>query len=157
MSISGKDFDWLCQDSVSILEWLTVTKEVGYYDWPILGHSHSTLVMVKEKCWRKGITVSRSLTRSHEEGFPIGSVVKNSPALQEMQETQVWSLGQEDPLEEGMATHSSILAWRIPWTEGPGSLQSKGLKRVRHNWTTEHAHQSHEEGEEYAKAKGFVH
>ena len=51
-----------------------------------------------------------------------------------MQETRVWSLGQEDPLEKHMATHSSILAWRIPWTEEPGRLQSMGLQRVRHNW-----------------------
>ena len=43
--------------------------------------------------------------------------------MQEMQETWVWSLGQEDPLEEGMATHSNILAWKIPWTEEPGGLQ----------------------------------
>jgi len=50
-----------------------------------------------------------------------------------MEETGVQSLGQEDPLEEGMATHSSILAWRIPWTEEPGGLQSTGLQRVRHD------------------------
>ena len=50
-----------------------------------------------------------------------------------MQETQVRSLGQEDPLEKGMATHSSILAWRIPWTEEPGRLQSVELQRVRHD------------------------
>ena len=43
------------------------------------------------------------------------------------------SLGQEDPLEEGMATHSSMLAWRVPWTEEPGGIQSMGLQRVRHN------------------------
>ena len=48
-----------------------------------------------------------------------------------MQETRVGFLGWEDPLEKGMATHSSILAWRIPWTEKPGGLQSKGLERVR--------------------------
>ena len=53
-------------------------------------------------------------------GFPGGSVVRNLPA---MQETQVQSLGQEDPLEKGMATHSSILAWRISWTEEPNRLQ----------------------------------
>ena len=53
-------------------------------------------------------------------GFPDGSVVKNLPA---MQETQVQSLSQEDPLEEEMATHFSILAWRIPWTEEPGRVQ----------------------------------
>ena len=50
-----------------------------------------------------------------------------------MQETQVISLGQEDPLEEGITTHSSILAWRIPWTEDPGGLQSMGSQRVRHD------------------------
>ena len=55
--------------------------------------------------------------------FLCGSVVKNLPA---MPETWVWSQGWEDPLEEGMATHSSILAWRIPWTEEPGGLQSMG-------------------------------
>ena len=53
------------------------------------------------------------------------------------------SLGQEDPLEEGMATHSSILAWRIPWTEEPGGLQSMGLHRVRHEATTYHAACTH--------------
>ena len=53
-----------------------------------------------------------------------------------MQETQVWSLGWEDPLEEEMATHSSILAWRIPWTEEPGGLQSMELLRIGHNWAT---------------------
>ena len=49
-------------------------------------------------------------------------------------ETQVWSLGWENPLEEGMATYSRILAWRIPWTEEPGGLQCIGSRRVRHNW-----------------------
>ena len=53
-----------------------------------------------------------------------------------MQETQVQSLGQEDPLEKGMATHSSILAWRIPWTEDLGRLQSMGSQRVRQDWVT---------------------
>ena len=65
--------------------------------------------------------------------FPGGSTVENPPAMQDSQEMQVQSLGQEDPLEEGMATHSSILAWRIPWTEEPGRLQSIGLERVGHN------------------------
>ena len=55
-----------------------------------------------------------------------GSVVKNPPAVQEMQETQIQSLGREDPLESEMATHSSILAWKIPWMEEPGRLQSMG-------------------------------
>ena len=63
----------------------------------------------------------------------MAQAVKNLPAMQEMQETWVQSLGQEDSLEGGMATHSSILAWRIPWTEKPGGLQSMGLQRVRHH------------------------
>ena len=53
-----------------------------------------------------------------------------------MRETQVRSLGQEDPLEKEMVTHSSILAWRIPWKEKPGRLQSMGLQTVRHDWAT---------------------
>ena len=57
-------------------------------------------------------------------------MVKNLPA---MQETQVQSLGWEDPLEKGMAIHSSILAWRIPWAEEPGGLQSIGSQRVGHD------------------------
>ena len=65
------------------------------------------------------------------QGFLGGSVVKNPPAMQKPQETQVRSLGQKNSLEEGMATHSSILAWRIPWTEEPGRLQSMG-QRVGH-------------------------
>ena len=60
-------------------------------------------------------------------------MVKNQPA---MQETQVQSLGQKDPLEKGMTTLSSILAWRIPWTEKLGRLQSTGSQRVRHDWVT---------------------
>ena len=57
-----------------------------------------------------------------------------------MQETWVQSLGQEDPLERGMATHSSILAWNIPWTEEPGGLQSMGSQRVGHDWMTNTQH-----------------
>ena len=67
--------------------------------------------------------------------FPHGSVVKNSPAMQEPKEMWARSLGQEDPLEKEMATHSSIFAWRIPWTEEPGGLQSMGSQRVRCDWS----------------------
>ena len=63
----------------------------------------------------------------------VAQMVKNLPA---MWETQVWSLGWEDLLEKWMSTHSSILAWKIPWTEEPGGLQSMGLQRVKHNWAT---------------------
>ena len=60
-----------------------------------------------------------------------GSVIKKLPADAGVQETQVPSLGQEDPLEEEMATYSSILAWKIPWTEEPSGPRSMGLQRVR--------------------------
>ena len=60
----------------------------------------------------------------------VAQTVKNPPAVRE---TWIRSLGQEDPLEEGMATRSSILAWRITWTEEPGQLQSIGSQRVRHD------------------------
>ena len=63
----------------------------------------------------------------------MAQMVKNLPATQE---TWVQSLGWKDPLEKGMATHSSILAWRIPWTEEPGALQSVGSQRVGHEWAT---------------------
>ena len=62
--------------------------------------------------------------------FLVAQMVKNLPA---MQENHVRSLGGEDPLEKAMATHSSILAWKISWTEEPGRLQSMGLQRVGHN------------------------
>ena len=64
----------------------------------------------------------------------MAQVVKN---LSAMQETWIWSLGWEHPLEKGMETHSNILVWRIPWTEEPGKLQSIWSRRVRHNWAAE--------------------
>ena len=60
----------------------------------------------------------------------VAQMVKHLPTMREM---QVQSLGQEDPLEKEMATHSSILAWKIPWSEDPGRLQSIGLQTVRHD------------------------
>ena len=74
-----------------------------------------------------------------QEGFVeswaslVALMVKNLPTIPQ---TWVWSLDQEDPLEKRMATYSSILAWRIPWTEEPSGLQSMGLQRVRHDWAT---------------------
>ena len=73
--------------------------------------------------------------------FPVAVVIKkkktkkNLPAMQETQCRLVRSLGREDPLEEGMAAHSGILAWWIPWTEEPGGLQSTGSQRVGQNWS----------------------
>ena len=75
-----------------------------------------------------------NIIRSHWGGFPSGSVLKN-PYI--MQETQVWSLGWEDPLEKEMAAHFSILAWKIPETEEPGRLQSKKSQRVEYDLVTQ--------------------
>ena len=74
----------------------------------------------------------------------MAQMVENLPA---MSETWVRSLGWEDPLEKGKATHSSILAWRIPWTEEPGGLHtvSMGLQRVRHDWVSEQHQEEQEE------------
>ena len=69
--------------------------------------------------------------------FPVVQIVKNLPT---MQETWVQSLGQEHTLEKGMVTHSSILAWRIPWTEKPGRLQSMESQRAGHDWVCMHTY-----------------
>ena len=88
------------------------------------------------------VAVSLCIHTNSARGFPflhtlssiwaslVAQMVKNLPA---MWETQVQSLGQEDPLDKEMATHSSILAWRIPWTEEAGRLQYMGSQRVRHD------------------------
>ena len=76
----------------------------------------------------------RSKNRLHWASL-VAQTVKNLPAIWE---TWVRSLGWKDPLEKGMATHSSILAWRIQWTQEPGGLQSMGSQRVRHDWATKH-------------------
>ena len=73
------------------------------------------------------------------KGFPGGPVVKNPPANAENWETQIRSLGWGDPLNEEMATHSSLTSWRIPWTEELCGLQSVGSQIVRHDGATEHA------------------
>ena len=93
------------------------------------------LVMVREDWHVAVLGVSKSWTRLSDFTFTFhiyikysGSAVKNLPAVQG---TWVQSLGQKDPLGKGVATHSSILTWRIPWTEEPGGLQSMGLQRVR--------------------------
>ena len=89
------------------------------------GHEFE-LVMDRE-AWLAAIHgVTKSRTRLSDRTELNGSAVKNLPAMQEPQETQVLSLGREDPLEESMATYSSIPAWRTPWTEEPGGLESIG-------------------------------
>ena len=89
------------------------------------------LVMDRE-AWRAAIhRVAKSRTR-----------LSDWTELPALQEPRVWCLGREGPLENGMATHSSILVWRIPWTEEPSELQLLGLQRVRHYWVTVTIHYS---------------
>ena len=85
-----------------------------------VNHSHSPVEKTEAPSW---IVWAALVTQT----------VKNLPAVRE---TRVPSLGWEDPLPKGMATHSSILAWRMPWTKEPGRLQSMGSQRVRHDWET---------------------
>ena len=79
------------------------------------------------------ITTTLLIDYTPTQASLVAQMVKNQSSVWE---TQVPSLGQEDPVEKGMATHSSFLAWRIPWTEEPGRLQSMGLQRVGHDWAT---------------------
>ena len=83
-------------------------------------------------------------------GFPGSSVVKNPPAMQEPQETYAQSLSQEDHLEEERATHSSILAWRIPWREEPGGLQSMGSQSQTRLSKYTHIHTLHRQRRIYS-------
>ena len=76
------------------------------------------------------VPVHRNQLNKNIRDSLVAQMVKNLPV---MQETRVQSLGQEDPLEKGIANHSSILAWRIPWTEEPGVLPSMGSHRVGHD------------------------
>ena len=82
----------------------------------------------------QNVTKDNSGTLLCRRVSPVAQLVKNPRALQETQETKFQSPGGEYPLEEEMATHSSIVAWRIPWIEEPGWLQSKGTQRVGHDW-----------------------
>ena len=97
--------------------------------WILLGWVH-----LREVRWRKGYLGGKSR-------FLVSQVApwcRTRLPVQEMQETGVQSLGREDRLEWEMATHSSILAWKIPWTEEPGGPHSTGLQRVGQDWETEH-------------------
>ena len=101
--------------------------------WPCVRVSDK---IPSQKLWVRNCTCILSfLTSSSSAGFYW------APIRVYTQEMLVWSLGHEDPLEKDMATHSSVLAWRIPWTEEPGGLQSMGLQRVGHDWfMTEHTY-----------------
>ena len=122
-------------DHLSICSW-----SLGNPGWQMTAHlSFSILNTACKRLWF-GCAVL-PVMRTHlcsracsTGGFPGSTVLKNLPAVQKTQETWVQSLGREDTLENEMAIHSRILAWKIPWTEEPGGLQSMGSQRVRHDW-----------------------
>ena len=114
---------------------LLATKiEVDLYPQMLTEFSNMSLYQRKQvveiHMWYKQASLKRRIQKPSYTNTLMAQMVKN---LCTMQETQVQSLGWEEPLEKGMATKSSILAWRIQWTEEPGGLQSVGSQRVRHN------------------------
>ena len=98
------------------------------YSWSLAGRILSITLLACE----------RSTVLQYFEHSLASLVTQRLKCLPAMWDTQVPSLGWEDPLEKEMATHSSILTWRIPWRGEPGRLQPMGSQRVRHNWATEH-------------------
>ena len=107
------------------IKWLENSHRISLA-WPFICsfiHSHVFILCAKLVGYPQKKINSYSL---------VAHMVKNLPTIRE---TQVQSLSWEGPLEKGIATHSSILAWRTPWTEEPGRLQSMGLQRVRHDWS----------------------
>ena len=115
-SLSGSSDHGISQ--ARILEWVAISFSRAS-SWP------------RDWTWVSHIAGGLFTIWATKEDFLVAQLVKNPPAMQDL----VWFLGWEDPLEEGMATHSSILGWRIPWIEEPGGLQSIGSQRVRHDWS----------------------
>ena len=119
--------------------------EQGWSRWAllILG-SHFPLYVMEMKSWLRCTSQLVSSDTGHSSSFyhiliywvGLHRWLSWLSTLSAVQETQVQSLGQEGPLEKEMATHSSILAWQIPWTKKPGGLQSMGSQRVEHDWVT---------------------
>ena len=108
------------QSQTQLSHW-TTTKE---------GSTHFLMLLGKIQVCT--VSMEGNLAISNCWASLLAQPVKNLPAV----ETWVWSLGLEDPLEKGMTTHSSILAWRIPWAEKSGRIQSTGSQNVRHDWVT---------------------
>ena len=118
-----------------------------FFSWAPKSLQTVTAVMkLKDAPWKKSNNEPRQHMKKQRHHFankgpyslsygfsPLAQMVKNLPAIQK---TWVWSLGQRDPLEKEMATYSSILAWRIPWSEEPGGLQLMGSQRAGHDWVT---------------------
>ena len=124
----GRSSFWICWVETKIFSRSLTRTAVGMYVSFLLFMTDWSAPLL---CWLFDGLRSTLGISLEQQGFLVAQTVKNPPAVQE---TQVWSLGWEDPPEKGMATHSSILAWRISRTEEPGWLQSMGSQRVGHDW-----------------------
>ena len=123
----------------SKLSWIILLKRIIWKSQPFLidVDPHLCCCLVTKSCWLFCYSMDYGPPGSSVRGLPRWHSSKASCLpMQGAQEMWVWSLDGEDPLEEKMATHASILAWKIPWTEEPGGLQSMGCQRVRHDWHT---------------------
>ena len=122
-------------DEVSVVEAVIKTRKMVKLYKIVSSGFFSCMLQLLDFTVKKFDTALLVAGATLKRGFRGGSMVKNLPAVEEM---LVQSLGQEDSLEKEMATHSSILAWEISWTEEPGGLQSMGSQRVGYDLMTEH-------------------
>ena len=119
--------------SEEFLTWNTYTIHIRWLKECMKQKDHECLCGLKSLYTYRGHFSKFTATLHLNEASLVAQMVRNLLAVQE---TWVWSLGWEDPLEKGMTTHSSILAWEMPWTEEPEGLQSTGSQRVGHSCVT---------------------
>ena len=129
--------------------WLFLCVRYCFEAWQRLIHFTLITILISRYCHHPHFTDERPKALASQ----VVLVVKNPPANAKDSRDAVWSLGQEDPLEKGIATHSSILAQRIPWTEEPGRLQSIGSHRVGQDWSNlaQHCTAEHREVKWFSK------
>ena len=132
MDCSPSGFSLHGISQVRILEWVAISFSRGSSQ-PRIKPVSPALQVDSLPLSHQGRLYIHMYTHTHTHMYRVSTMAQQVKNLSTTQETWVPSLGLEDPLEEGMASHSSILAWGIPWTEEPGRLQSTGLQRVKHN------------------------
>ena len=127
----------LIQQKLKCYMFKTTRKKIDYHFYPFFSSPNYSFLLALYKHMFSELTTSVHWFSSFfplvYSGKWVVQQVKDLPAIQETQETGFWSLGREDPLQEGMATHTNILAWRIPWIEETGRLQFIVSQRARHD------------------------
>ena len=122
----------MCKLLKTVSAWHKCLLSLLIYFWYCFHFKHFLEFFFSKKIRERKIAQCLDVRVGSSGASLVAQTVKNMPV---MQETWVPSLGQEDPLEKGMATHTSILVWKIPWTEKPGRLQSMESQRVRNDWS----------------------